>query len=347
MGLADGRPIVLTNVAVFALGGTIASSAEPGGAAVVGLSGAELLNTVPGVTAVADVEVFTVAMVPSGDLRLHHLFELRDQIAQAILSGTQGVVVTQGTDTLEETAYAFELLTSFDEPVVFTAAMRSSDALSADGPANLMAAVRVAASPDARSLGVLVVLNDEIHSATDVRKMHTSSTAAFASPLVGPVGYLTEGRVRVLRMPVGRITIDVPRDAQDARVALVTVGFDDDDALIGAVAELGYDGLVVAAFGGGHVPSWLVPAIERVAGQLPTVLASRTAGGEVLRHSYGYAGSETDLLARGLISAVGLSATKARILLRLLLVAGVQRDEVARCFEEAVEPAIGTDRSFP
>jgi L-asparaginase len=338
---------VPTKVAVFALGGTIASSAEPGGTAIVGLSGDELLNSVPGVTAVADVEAFTVAMVPSGDLRLRHLFELRDQVARAILSGTQGVVVTQGTDTLEETAYAFELLTSFDEPVVFTAAMRSSDALGADGPANLMAAVRVAACSDARGCGVLVVLNDEIHSATDVRKMHTSSTAAFASPVVGPVGYLTEGRVRVIRKPAGRVTIDVPSDAEDARVALVTVGFDDDDGLIGAVTGLGYGGLVLAAFGGGHVPSWMVPAIERVARQMPTILASRTASGELLRHSYGYVGSETDLLARGLISAVGLSATKARILLRLLLVAGVQRDQVGRYFEEAAEPATGADRSFP
>jgi L-asparaginase len=338
---------VVTKVAVFALGGTIASSADPGGVAIVDLRGDELLNAVPGVTAVADVEAFTVAMVPSGDLRLGHLFELRDQVARAILSGTHGVVVTQGTDTLEETAYAFELLTSFDEPVVFTAAMRSADALSADGPANLMAAVRVAACPDASGAGVLVVLNDEIHSATDVRKMHTSSTAAFASPLVGPVGYLTEGRVRVLRKPAGRVTIDVPRDAEDARVALMTVGFDDDDALIGAVIELGYDGLVLAAFGGGHVPSWLVPAIEGVAGQIPTVLASRTAGGELLRHSYGYAGSETDLLARGLVSAAALSATKARILLRLLLVAGVQRDQIARCFEAAAEPATRIDWTFP
>ena len=337
---------MVTKVAVFALGGTIASSVEPGGAALVGLSGVELLNTVPGVTAVADVDVFTVAMVPSGDLRLRHLFELRDQVARAIRSGTQGVVVTQGTDTVEETAYAFELLTSFDEPVVFTAAMRSSDALSADGPANLMAAVRVAACSDARACGVLVVMNNEIHSATDVRKMHTSSPAAFASPLVGPVGYVTEGRVRVLRKPAGRVTIDVSRDAEDAWVALVTIGFDDDDRLIGAVPGLGYDGLVLAALGGGHVPSWTVPAIERVAARIPTILASRTAGGELLRHSYGYPGSETDLLARGLISAVGLSATKARVLLRLLLVAGVQRDQVARCFEEAAEPA-PADRRYP
>ncbi len=338
---------MLTKVALFALGGTIASSAEPGGTAIVGLSAADLLNTVPGVTAVADVEVFTVATVPSGDLRLHHLYELRDQVARAILTGNQGIVVTQGTDTLEETAYAFELLTSFDEPVVFTAAMRSSDALSPDGPANLMAAVRVAACPDAQGSGVLVVLNDEIHSATDVRKMHTSSTAAFASPLVGPVGYLSEGRVRVLRKPAGRVTVDLPRDAGDARIASLTVGLDDDDALVGAVVELGYDGLVLAAFGGGHVPSWMVPAIESVARQIPTVLASRTAVGELLRHSYGYAGSETDLLARGLISAVGLTATKARILLRLLLAAGVPRDQIARCFEAAAEPVIDSDRRFP
>jgi L-asparaginase len=338
---------VVARVAVFALGGTIASSAERGGAATVGLSGGDLLNTVPGVTAVADVEVFTVAMVPSGDLRLHHLFELRDEVASAILSGTQGVVVTQGTDTLEETAYAFELLTSFDEPVVFTAAMRSSDALSADGPANLMAAIRVAACHEARARGVLVVLNDEIHSATGVRKMHTSSTAAFASPLVGPAGYLTEGRVRLLARPAGRVTIEIPRDADDARVALLTVGFDDDDAIVRALPELGYDGLVLAALGGGHVPSWMVPAIERVAGQIPTILASRTGNGEMLRHSYGYAGSETDLLARGLVSAVGLGATKARVLLRLLLVAGVPRDQVTRCFEDAAQPNTEIDRSFP
>jgi L-asparaginase len=339
--------VVVAKVAVFALGGTIASSAEAGGAATVGLSGDELLKAVPGVAAVGDVEVSTVAMVSSGDLRLHHLLDLRDQVERAIVDGAQGVVVTQGTDTLEETAYAFELLTSFDEPIVFTAAMRSSDALSADGPANLMAAVRVATCPDARGAGVLVVLNDEIHSATDVRKMHTSSTAAFASPLVGPVGYLTEGRVRMMRRPAGRVTIDVPRDAGAARVALVTIGFDDDDALIGAVTALGYDGLVLAAFGGGHVPSWMVPAIEHVAAQIPTVLASRTSGGELLRHSYGYAGSETDLLERGLISAVALSATKARVLLRLLLVAGVPRDQVGRCFEDAAQPAAGTDRRFP
>jgi L-asparaginase len=153
--------------------------------------------------------------------------------------------------------------------------------------------------------------------------------------------------VRVLRNPTGRVTIDVARDAEDARVALLTVGFDDDDALIGAVPELGYDGLVLAAFGGGHVPSWLVEVIDGVAANIPTVLASRTPGGELLRHSYGYAGSETDLLARGLISAVALSATKARILLRLLLVAGVPRDEIARCFEEAAQPTTDTDRSFP
>ncbi len=109
----------------------------------------------------------------------------------------------------------------------------------------------------------------------------------------------------------------------------------------------GMTGSSLAAFGGGHVPSWTVPVVERVARRIPTVLASRAAGGELLRHSYGYAGSETDLLARGLISAVGLSATKARVLLRLLLIAGVERDEVARCFEEAADPTVDTDRRYP
>lgn len=338
---------MLPKVAVFALGGTIASSTEPGGAAKVGLSGADLLRSVPGADTIADLDVHTVALVPSGDLRLTHLLKLRDAVERAIHAGAGGVVVTQGTDTMEETAYAFDLLTSFDEPVVFTGAMRNSSALSADGPANVMAAITVAAAPAARAAGVLVVLNDELHSARQVRKLHTSSTAAFVSPLTGPIGYLVEGQVRVLTRPAGRVTIDLPPELDDARVALITIGFEDDTALIDALPDLGYDGVVIAAFGGGHVPSWTVPSIEQIARRIPTVLASRTAGGEVLHNSYGYPGSETDLLARGLISAGDLAAVKARILLRLLLTADIKPDQLPHYFTHTANPNVTTNRRHP
>jgi L-asparaginase len=338
---------VLPKVAVLSLGGTIASSTDTGRGATVGLTGADLLESVPLASAVAALDVHTVAMVPSGDLQLHHLLDLREHVERAVAGGAAGVVVTQGTDTMEETAYALDLLTDFDQPVVFTGAMRHSSALSADGPANLVTAVRVAVEPDARSLGVLVTLNDEIHSARHVRKVHTSSTAAFTSPQSGPIGYVVEDRVRVVTHPGGRVWIDYPGDAADKRVAIITIGFDDDTALIDVIADLGYDGLVLAAFGGGHVPSWTVAAIERVAHRIPTVLASRALGGEVLQHTYGFAGSETDLLARGVICAGAVAASKARVLLRLLLGAGIKQDHLAGCFTSATEAPPGIVRRYP
>jgi L-asparaginase len=338
---------VLPKVSVLSLGGTIASSTETGRGATVGLTGADLLDSVPLAAAVATLDVHTVAMVPSGDLQLHHLLDLRKQVERALTGGASGVVVTQGTDTLEETAYALDLLTDFDQPVIFTGAMRHSSALGADGPANLVAAVRVAVEPGARSLGVLVTMNDEIHSARLVRKVHTSSTAAFASPQSGPVGYVVEDRVRVVTHPGGRVWLDYPDDAAGKRIAMVTIDFDDDPALIEAIPGLGYDGLVLAAFGGGHVPSWTVAAIEQVARRIPTVLASRALGGEVLRHTYGFAGSETDLLARGLISAGAVSAPKARVLLRLLLGAGIKPEHLAGCFDSATDTPPGVVRRYP
>jgi L-asparaginase len=246
--------------------------------------------------------------------------------------------VTQGTDTLEETSYAFELLTELDTPVVFTGAMRNASLPGPDGPANLLAAIRVAASPRARGLGTVVVFSDEIHASRHVRKRHASSTAAFGSPLTGPLGHVTEGRVRIMVRPTGRLHVRVPPDARDVHVAQVTVSFEDDGRLIGAVPSLGYGGLVLAAFGGGHVPSWTVPILARVAGQIPVVLASRTTAGEGLTGSYEYPGSETDLIGRGLIPGGSLGAAHAAVLLRLLLMAGMDRGELGLAFERASDP---------
>ena len=329
-----GRP----RVAVFALGGTIASSAESGQAATVRITGAELLSGIPQAADVADVDVQSVRMLPSGDLRLADLFELRSLIEQALAGGADGAVVTQGTDTLEETSYAVELLTTCDAPVAFTGAMRNSSLPGSDGPANLLAAIRVAASPRARGLGTVVVFNDEIHASRHVRKCLTTSPSTFASPLIGPVGYVSEDRVRILMRPAGRLHIRVPPDAPETRVSQVAVFFDDDGALIGAVPALGYAGLVLAAFGGGHVPAWTVPILEKVAAQIPVVMASRTSGGEMLTGTYAYPGSETDLIARGLIPAAGMSAPHATVLLRLLLMAGVRPDELGWYFEQATDP---------
>jgi L-asparaginase len=328
----------LPRVAVFTLGGTIASSADSGGAATVRITGPELLGSVPQASGIATIEVHSVQMVPSGDLRLPDLFELRSLIETAVESGVEGVVVTQGTDTLEETSYALELISELDVPIVFTGAMRNSSLPGSDGPANLLAAIRVAGSPEARGLGTLVVFNDEIHSSRNVRKSHTSSPATFASPAIGPLGYVSEDRVRILMRPKGRLHIRVSASAPQARIGQATVFFDDDGGLIEAVPALGYHGLVLAAFGGGHVPAWIVPILTKVAEDIPVVLTSRTNAGEGLRKTYAYPGSETDLLAHGLIPAVSISTAHATVLLRLLLMAGIERDTLAWCFEQASDP---------
>ena len=322
-------------VAVFALGGTIASASDSGGGALVRLSGADLVAAIPQAGQVARIEAHSVTMVPSGDLSIGDLIRLRSLIEQALADGAVGVVVSQGTDTLEETSYALDLICGTDAPIVCTGAMRNASLPGADGPANLLAAIRVAASPAARGLGVLVAFGDEIHAARFVRKRHATSPGTFGSPLAGPVGYVIEDRVVILLRPAGRLLVAVPDDAPDAPVAIVLTHLGDDGGLVSAVPSLGYAGMVLAALGAGHVPSRIVPALESAARQIPVVLASRTGAGDVLTGTYGFAGSESDLLRRGLIPAAGLDPAHAAVLLRLLLMAGIERDRLAYFFGQA------------
>jgi L-asparaginase len=327
----------LPRVTVVSLGGTIASTdvADAAGAGVVPQLGARhLVAAVPQLRGVAEVETVAFRQVASGDLTLQDLTALAAEIDRRLLAGAHGVVVTQGTDTIEETSFALDLLVPGPQPVVVTGAMRNPTLAGADGSANLLAAVQVAADPEAVGLGVLVVLNDEVHAARFVRKTHTSSPSTFRSGSVGPLGWVVEGRPRIaLRPPVlrGRPAGplgDVPP------VALLTSVLGDDSRLIGQVRGLGYAGLVLEAFGGGHVPAHVVPALAELATRLPVVLASRTGSGEVLRQTYGFPGSERDLLSRGLIPAGFLDGPKARVLLSLLLAAGADAQSAARSFEQ-------------
>jgi L-asparaginase len=331
--LPGGRP----RIELFALGGTIASVSTRGGSgADVGLTGEDLVASIPGLAAVAVIHVRSLRQVPSGDLTTDDVLELADQIVKAIDSGVRGIVVTQGTDTLEEVAFALDLLIDAEAPVVVTGAMRNASLPGADGPANIMAAVAVAASEAARGLGTLVVLNDEIHAARFVRKRYTASTATFGSPLAGPLGEVVENRVRIFVRPPGRLTIRLPRERSEVKVALVTVTVGDEGDLVSREALRVYQGVVLAAFGGGHVPRRLVPRLRALNEHIPVVIATRTFGGEMLRSTYAYPGGEMDLLAQGLIFAGAYDAIKARVLLELLLMAGAGRDVISRTFENGL-----------
>lgn len=319
------------NVALFTLGGTIAMAGGAGGV-VSRLTGADLTAAVPGLADIP-LDVRDVEAVPSAALTYRQLLGLVDAAGAAVAQGATGVVVTQGTDTLEETAYLADLVWPHPAPLVVTGAMRNPTLAGPDGPANLLAAARVAAAPAARDLGALVAFNDEIHAARFVRKTHSTSTATFASPDAGPLGHVIEGEVRLLTRPPRHAPlppVDTGRLAA-TRVALHTVTLDDDPALLDRLAR-DRDGLVVAGFGVGHVPPAFAPVLEALAARMPVVLTSRTGAGSVLRRTYGAVGSETDLRRRGVIWGGLLDPYKAKVLLRLLLAGGAGPAEVADAF---------------
>ncbi|MBV8397846.1 MAG: asparaginase [Acetobacteraceae bacterium] len=327
-------------IAVFSTGGTIASVSTDDSTAAPRLTAEDLLSAVPQLGEIGDLEGVGFRQLASSELTVADMIALAHEIGRTIATGA---VVTQGTDTLEETAFALDLLWDGEAPVVLTGAMRNPALPGADGPANLLAAALVAASPLARGLGALVVFNDEVHLPLFVRKTHTTNPATFRSLLTGPIGWIVEGRPRIALRPAVRHHIGIASVPEMIPpVALVKATIGDDGRLLGAVGSLGYQGLVIEATGGGHVPHAMVEPLASLARSVPVVLASRTGAGELLRHTYGFPGSETDLLNRGLIHAGILDGPKARVLLTLLLIARVGPEVIAEAFS-----AIGVPGSRP
>lgn len=315
---------------MFFLGGTISMAGHDGGA-VTRLGADELIASVPALGELGvQLRPNDFRRLPSACLRFADILELLEAAEQAVHDGADGVVVVQGTDTIEETAYLADLLWPHEAPFVVTGAMRNPRLAGADGPANLLAAVSVAADPRWRGWGALVVLNDEVHAARFVVKRHSTSTAAFASPDAGPLGRFAEGAAVPTVAPAPRRPLARPASIE-LRVPLVTIAFDDDGLLLTDLDQRA-DGLVIAGFGVGHVPDRLAGRLGDLAARLPVVLASRTGAGPVLTRTYGFAGSETDLIARGLVPAGMLQPTKARILLAVLLARGADRAAIAEEF---------------
>ncbi|MDQ2623640.1 MAG: asparaginase domain-containing protein, partial [Actinomycetota bacterium] len=257
--------------------------------------------------------------------------------------GAQGVVVTQGTDTIEETSYCLDLLVRARGRVVVTGAMRNPTLPGADGPANLHAAVVLAAGREDLE-GVVVVLNDEVHSARTVRKQHSTLPSAFGSPGAGPLGIVAERSfVRMRRTAEPRVTLSRRMGmAATPWVPVVSVGLGDDGRLLDAVR--GADALVVEAFGAGHVPSILAESLGQLARQIPVVMVSKTGDGPVLRETYGFEGSERDLRARGVLSAGLLAAAKVRLLLLLALRSGADRPAVEALLAQVEDRAPDGER---
>lgn len=321
----------MPKVAVLSLGGTIAMAAraETGGV-TPSLTADDLVSAVPELGRIAEIEAHQVANIPSVELTLETLIRVRDRIMDLEAKGFDGVVIAQGTDTIEETSWLLDLICPARMGIVITGAMRNPTQSGADGPANLLASVQVAAFGPARDAGAVVVFNDQIHAARFVQKSHTSNVGAFTSPSCGPIGWMVEGtpimplrlcRTETLELPAGRVT---------PRVSIIKPGLGEDGGLIDAALATGSDGIVLEATGAGHVSRAVADAAERAAASIPVVLSSRTRGGNVLTNTYGFVGSETDLLARGLIPSGNLDALKARIVLMLSLLRRDSRAALAK-----------------
>ncbi|MCO7597462.1 MULTISPECIES: asparaginase [Pseudomonas] len=312
----------LPRLSIGSLGGTVSMQcAAPGQGVIPKLDCEALLASLPQLDGLAWFSTATLCLEPSASLGFQALLEVLAWVRGEVEHGAQAVVLTQGTDTLEETAYFLDLLWPFDTPLVMTGAMRSASHPGADGPANLLAAVQVAIDAGSRRRGVLVVINDHVHSAARVRKVASLAMAAFESPGGGPIGEVVEGDVTYRHPPLPRTVLPAPRQVEH-RVALLEACLDADTALLQVLPKLGYAGLVVAGFGAGHVSSAWADAMANVARHMPVVVATRTGSGPTARATYGFAGGEIDLQAKGMRMAGALCPRKCRILLWLLIGTG-------------------------
>lgn len=315
------------HVRVLSTGGTIASTADDDGAEP-DRTGAELVQSVPGLDDAADLSVEQVAQRPSYDMDVATMVAVRERAAAAVADGADGVVVTHGTDTMAESAYFAALTSSLDAPIIFTGAQRRPDEVSPDGPANLLAAVRAAADERLHGPGgVYVAFDERLHDARTVEKTHTSRLDAFVSPDAGPVASVSRSGFTFHREPApcdGSFEPSVP----DAEVRIVTSAAGVSRAAVDEAVAAGVDGIVVNATGLGNVTSALGDAVaDAVTDGVAVVVGSRCLGGETAAVYGGGGGGET-LRRHGARFAGDLSAPKARI--ELLLALDQTDDPLAR-----------------
>jgi L-asparaginase len=319
----------VARVVVVFTGGTISMAFDPrAGGNVPALDGAAILARTPGVDAIADVVPIERGRTPASHFTFADLSEIWRDIASGLADpDVAGVVVVQGTDTIEETAFAWDLASNGPKPVVVTGAMRASHEPDFDGPANLRDAVAVAASPDAGGIGVVVTLAGTIEPADDVTKMHTTAFDTFRSPNRGRLGRVADGVVIVERVRGPRRHVPIDRPAE--RIQLVMAGIATDGALLDAAVAAGADGIVVAATGAGNTSPGLLSAAERaMARGIPVVLASRCPSGPV-GTAYAFPGGGATWVRAGAIPAGSLCAIKARVALAYGVGAGLSRDGLA------------------
>jgi L-asparaginase len=315
-------------IAVIGTGGTISAVADARRRNGPGLDAAGIARGAGGLSGIARIHTADAGRIPGRAMTPADMHHLAERVLAEIAAGRAGVVVTHGTDTMEETVYALALMLDAGVPIVVTGAMRLPADPGHDGGANLRTAVLAARDPALAAYGPLLAFGDELHLARWVTKAHTSRPAAFASPETGPAGVVVEERVRMNAPPGPSDHLGLPATLAGTRVELVWIYAGADGALISSAAERA-DGLVVAGTGGGHTPPSVAAAIgAAVAAGTPVVVATRCATGPTLSGTYGGEGGEAHLRDLGALHAGRIPALKARVRLQVALALGRTADEV-------------------
>ena len=325
----------MPRVRIIATGGTIACKWDPSlGGAVPAATGADLVEALPELKWLAQVEAEQFSNVASHVLTLDNIMALSKRCHQVFQEdAADGIVVTMGTNTQAEYAYMLDLLLREEMPIIVTGAMRNLSLPSPDGPRNLLDSVIAAAGPELRGWGVMVCMNGQLHEPRDVTKTHTLNVATFQSWELGPLGAVANGRVTLYRRPM--LKEHIPVDHISARVAVVMAVEDDDGRLIDAAAEFA-DGIVIAGMGPGHVSPGMVSPVQRAVDKGVTVVrVPRGFGGNLLEASSGYAhpGGDVELEGMGVLPGGSLQAPKARIKLILALSATRDKETLRSMFQ--------------
>lgn len=280
----------------------------------------------------AQIDELNPFNVPSPHMTIQHVKQLKDIILEAVTNKYyDGFVITHGTDTLEETAFLLDLILGIEQPVVITGAMRSSNEIGSDGLYNYISAIRVASDEKARHKGVMVVFNDEIHTARNVTKTHTSNTNTFQSPNHGPLGVLTKDRVQFHHMPYRQQALENVNDKLNVPLVKAYMGIPGD--IFSFYSREGIDGMVIEALGQGNIPPSALEGIQQLVSlNIPIVLVSRSFNG-IVSPTYAYDGGGYQLAQQGFIFSNGLNGPKARLKLLVALSNNLDKAEIKSYFE--------------
>ena len=311
-------------------GGTISMGFDPvAGGNVPALDGAAILARTPGLDSIAEIVPIDRGLTPASHFTFEDVLGIGRVVQDALDDASiAGVVVVQGTDTIEETSFAWDLVLDSSKPVMVTGAMRAAHERGFDGPANLRDAVTAAVEPGMRDAGVVVTLAGTLEPADDVTKLHTTAFSTFGSPNGGTLGRVVDGRV-VLERARGQRRRLAAAGRAAGRVHLLTAGIGSDGSLLDAAVAAGADGIVVAATGAGNTsPGWLAAAERAISAGVVVALASRCPAGAVST-AYAFPGGGATWVRAGAIRVGTLCAIKARVALALGLGAGLSREGLA------------------